>query len=245
MRYLIVSDIHGNREALEAVLNAAAGRYDQALCCGDLVGYGADPNAVVDWVREHVTAVVRGNHDRAAVGLDDLEWFNASARAAALWTGNELTAANTEYVRTLPRGPVAVENFHIVHGSPLDEDEYLMDPGEATDAFHYVTGAVTFFGHTHVQGGFVWRRSGVETIRQPAGGNDGGLRFESDACYLLNPGSVGQPRDSDARAAYILLDTVERAAVYGRTAYDVPKAQDKIRRAGLPAMLADRLALGR
>lgn len=246
MRNLILSDIHANLEALEAVLASAAGRYDRIVCCGDLIGYGADPNAVTEWVRANVGVVVRGNHDRASVGMEDLEWFNPVARAAALWTQGELTDANAAYVRALPKGPVEVDGFQVVHGSPLDEDEYIMNSSEAGQVFDYVRHPVAFFGHTHVQGGFIWERARVRVIdRTPRTCGWRLFEFEEDRAYLLNPGSVGQPRDADPRAAYVLYDPDEGFLFYHRVEYDVAKAQDKIRRAGLPPLLADRLASGR
>ena len=114
MRYLVVSDLHSNWEALEAVLADARDRYDSIVCCGDLVGYGPDPNPVVDWARAHLRAVIRGNHDRACTGLENLEWFNPVARVASVWTMSQLTPVNLDYLRNLPAGPVAVDNF------PLD-----------------------------------------------------------------------------------------------------------------------------
>jgi predicted phosphodiesterase len=246
VRYLILSDIHGNWEALEAVCNASAGQYDRVVCCGDLVGYGADPNAVTDWARASLAAVVRGNHDRASVGLDDLEWFNPVAKAAALWTGGQLSPENAAYIRQLPKGPLAVNGFYLVHGSPVDEDEYLVDAEEALHAFGYTPGAVAFFGHTHLQGGFIWRRSHIELIRRvDDAANSRVLDLQTEAGYLLNPGSVGQPRDGDPRAAYVLFDPQERLLDFRRVPYDVKTAQEKIRRAGLPPALADRLAAGR
>lgn len=246
MRYLILSDIHGNWEALDAVCSACAGRYDRVVCCGDLVGYGADPNAVSDWARASLSGIVRGNHDRASVGLDDLEWFNPVAKAAALWTGGQLTPENAAYIRDLPKGPLAVDSFHLVHGSPMDEDEYLVAAEEALLAFGYAPSPVAFFGHTHLQGGFIWRRSHIELIRRVDDTHDSRvLEFDPDAGYLLNPGSVGQPRDGDPRAAYVLYDSEERLVDFRRLPYDVKTAQEKIRRAGLPPVLADRLASGR
>ncbi|MGA2135579.1 MAG: metallophosphoesterase family protein [Bryobacteraceae bacterium] len=246
MRYLILSDIHGNLEGLEAVLEHASGKYDQALCCGDLIGYGADPNPVVDWVRAHVSAVVRGNHDKASVGLDDLEWFNPVARYAALWTQRELTPENVAYVRDLPAGPLRLDGFQIVHGSPLDEDEYLLGPSDAAQVFEYLETPLTFFGHTHLQGGFIRNQDRVETIdRTPDGEERRTLDLHSDCVYLINPGSVGQPRDGDPRTAYVLYNSDERFVIFYRVPYDVEKAQGKIRRAGLPPLLADRLAAGR
>ncbi len=246
MRYLIISDIHANWEALEAVVAAAEDQYERVICCGDLVGYGADPNAVVDWARARVHLVVRGNHDRASVGMEDLDWFNPSARAAALWTLRELTPENAAYVRALPKGPVPGDTFHVVHGSPLDEDEYVLDNMSALQSLHYVAAAVTFFGHTHVQGGFAWRHGRVEPLRNPGAEHDRRLvEFDPEAAYLLNPGSVGQPRDGDPRAAFAIYDSEGGYLWFRRLPYDIEKAQQKIRRAGLPGVLADRLAIGR
>lgn len=246
MRYLIVSDIHGNLESLEAVLAHAAGKYDQALCCGDLIGYGADPNAVTVWARAHAAAVVRGNHDRASVGLDDLEWFNPVARAAAVWTQRELTPDHTDYIRNLPKGPLMFDGFQVVHGSPLDEDEYMLGTADAGQVFSYLETPLTFFGHTHLQGGFIWNHARIETIEPtPRAEERQTLELDPECAYMINPGSVGQPRDGDPRAAYVLYNPEERFLIYYRLPYDVGKAQGKIRRAGLPPILADRLAAGR
>ena len=246
MRYLIVSDLHANWQALEAVVREAAGGYDRALCCGDLVGYGADPNLVVDWVRAHCAVVVRGNHDKVSTGQEDLEWFNPVARTSALWTQANLTPENAEYIRSLPKGPVLLDGFQVLHGSPFDEDEYVMAASEAGQAFGYLESRLAFFGHTHVQGGFIWNHSRVETIpgtskrsrRQE-------MEVDAECGYLVNPGSVGQPRDGDPRAAYALYDSGARTVTYCRVPYDVAAAQEKIQRAGLPGILADRLSKGR
>jgi predicted phosphodiesterase len=246
VRYLILSDLHANLQALEAVVRDAEGRYDQALCCGDLIGYGADPNAVVDWVREHCTMVVRGNHDKACTGLDDLEWFNPVARLAALWTQETLTPENAEYARTLPQGPLFTEEFQLVHGSPFDEDEYVLAPDEAGQAFNYLERRIAFFGHTHVQGGFIWNLSRVETIPRTSMRSDRQVIEIDPACaYMINPGSTGQPRDGDPRAGYLLFDSGANMVTYFRVPYDIEAAQNKIRGAGLPPILADRLTLGR
>jgi predicted phosphodiesterase len=246
VRYLIVSDLHGNWQALEAVVREAAGGYDQALCCGDLVGYGAQPNLVVDWVRANCVVVVRGNHDKVSTGQEDLEWFNPVARAAALWTQQNLTPANIEYIRGLPKGPVLLDGFQVLHGSPFDEDEYVMAAGEAGQAFGYLESRLAFFGHTHMQGGFIWNHSRVETIPATSPRSRRQVMEVDPECgYLVNPGSVGQPRDGDPRAAYALYDSDARTVTYCRTPYDVAAAQEKIRGAGLPPILADRLSLGR
>jgi predicted phosphodiesterase len=246
VRYLIVSDLHANLEALDAVLADAAGHYDRSLCCGDLVGYGADPNAVADWVRTQCPIVVRGNHDRASTGMDDLEWFNPVARKAALWTLEELTRENADYIRALPHGPVSSAGFQVAHGSLHDEDEYVVSASEASDAFTYMEARLAFFGHTHVQGGFIWNQSRVETIlRVPSYDNDTVVGIDSECAYLINPGSTGQPRDGDPRAAYAIYDAAEKRVTYHRVAYDIAGAQKKIHAVGLPPILADRLSLGR
>jgi diadenosine tetraphosphatase ApaH/serine/threonine PP2A family protein phosphatase len=246
VRYLIVSDLHANLQALEAVVRHAAGRYDRAVCCGDLIGYGADPNPVVDWVRGHCDTVVRGNHDRACTGQEDLEWFNPVARAAALWTLDKLSGENAEYVRNLPKGPAFVDGFELLHGSPYDEDDYVVAPDDAAEAFAYLESRVAFFGHTHLQGGFIWNRARVETISPTALDIDRQLMdIEPDEGYLINPGSVGQPRDGDPRAAYALYNTEAGVLSYCRVEYDVESGQRKIRDGGLPPFLAERLSVGR
>ena len=166
MRYLILSDIHANWEALEAVLGQAEGHYDQALCCGDIVGYGADPNAATEWVRDNAAAVVRGNHDKAAYSSEGVEWFNTAARRATEWTQLELDAGNLVYIGALPKGPLWIEDFLIAHGSPMDEDDYIVDAGQAGQLYGYLESEVTFFGHTHLQGGFLLHRNGMRQISQ-------------------------------------------------------------------------------
>ncbi|MBV9507567.1 MAG: metallophosphoesterase family protein [Acidobacteriia bacterium] len=246
MRYLILTDLHANWEALTAVLDNADGHYDRVICCGDLVGYGADPNPVVEWVTHHCTLVVRGNHDRACTGLEDLEWFNPIARMAAVWTLDQLSAGNAAFVRDLPRGPSFIDGIEMIHGSPHDEDEYVVSADEAAEAFAYLESPLAFFGHTHLQGGFIWNRERVETI-PPVSPHcrTESLGIESGFGYMINPGSVGQPRDGDPRASYALYDSEKRKVLYCRVEYDVPTAQRKIRDAGLPLFLADRLAIGR
>ncbi|HUP04868.1 MAG TPA: metallophosphoesterase family protein [Bryobacteraceae bacterium] len=246
MRYLILSDIHSNWEALDAVARDARGAYDQALCCGDLVGYCGDPNAVVEWVRAHCALTIRGNHDRACAGIEELEWFNPVARAAAQWTALTLTPGNREFLRGLPKGPAKRDGFELAHGSTSDEDEYVLTPDEAFDAFSYIESRLVFFGHTHVQGGYVWNRDRVETIAGPSGrDNRMDMRMEAECAYLVNPGSVGQPRDGDPRTAFAIYNSDSGVLTYRRAAYDVEGAQRKILAAGLPEILAGRLAVGR
>ena len=243
MRYLILSDIHGNLEALEAVIEHAAGQYDEIACLGDLVGYGADPNAVTDWVREHCSRVIRGNHDKVCCGLEQPVLFNPMARFAAEWTCDKLTEDNRRWLRELPKGPLDEGSFLMVHGSVLDEDEYLIDAHDAVTQFPHMPGKLVFFGHTHVQGGFFLRAvNGAPNSGEAC--LDGLCVREGDS-LLVNPGSVGQPRDLLWTAAYALYDAEQRRISYRRCEYRVQDAQEKIRRAGLPDSLADRLAVGR
>ena len=246
LRYLILSDLHANLEALTAVLESAVDGYDRILCLGDLVGYGADPNAVTGWVRANAAVVVRGNHDRGCAGLDDLEWFNPVARAAAEWTHTQLTPANLDYIAALPKGPVAVDSFQVMHGSLLDEDEYMVHADDAVQTFPYLETSLAFFGHTHIQGGFEWGRNRIRTIpRATPAQPELHLELDPDNAYLVNPGSVGQPRDGDPRAGYVLFNPGDHFLTYRRVPYDISTAQQKIRSAGLPDLLAERLGVGR
>jgi len=237
--FLIVSDIHGNREALEAVLADARGLYDQIVCLGDLAGYGADPNFTVEWARSNVAAIVRGNHDKVCAGLDSLYSYRPAARVAAEWSLHALSAENRAYLERLPRGPLPYEGFDLVHGSPLDEDEYLMTTTDVETIRREIETPLSFFGHTHLQGGFLIARNGVKTIDPHRT-----LELEPDYMYLVNPGSVGQPRDGDPHAAYAIYSPRERVVEFRRVAYDVAAAAEKIRAAGLPESLASRLSTG-
>ena len=247
MRYLVISDLHSNLEALEAVIEDARGQYDRIVCCGDLAGYGPDPNPVIDWARGNLDAVIRGNHDRACAGLADPETFNPMAQAADLWTMAQLTPVNFEYLRALPAGPLTVDGFQLVHGSPLDEDEYMMSFEDARNVFEYVEAAVTFFGHTHLQCLFGLVGGRYQTIGRP----DPWDRrkqlplHRDDGVYLINPGSVGQPRDHDSRAAYALFDSDSWEVTQRRVRYDHETTRRKIEAAGLPEVLGARLEFGR
>ncbi len=246
MRYLVVSDIHANWEALQAVLADAEGKYDKILCCGDIVGYGANPNQVVEWVRANVAAVVRGNHDKAAAGLEDLEWFNPFAKESALWTQSELTAENLTYLKLMERGPMRIGKLQILHGSPVDEDEYIVGRDDAQQMAYYLDVPYSFFGHTHLQGGFAYPRSGVRAIQRPSMQEScRAVPLETDLHYLINAGSVGQPRDNDPRAAYALYEPGEPVVMLHRVSYDVETAAGKIVAAGMPEFLAVRLSVGK
>ena len=243
MQYLILSDIHGNLQALDAVLAAAAGGWDRVLVLGDLVGYGADPNAVIDRVRSlDPAAVIRGNHDKAASGLDDGEGFNHVARFAAAWTERHLTPENLAYVRGLPPGPAAVgERLEICHGAPFDEDHYIFDARDAQHAFGAARTAVCMFGHTHLP--VVFAERGPQVTGEVPEGDHQVFKLDPGTRYLINPGSVGQPRDGDSRAAFGLY--TDGTFVFRRVEYDIAAAQRRISAAGLPQSLANRLAIGR
>lgn len=239
MPFLIVSDIHANREALEAVLEEARGQYDRIVCLGDLAGYGADPNFTVDWARANVSAIVRGNHDKVCAGLESLYSYRPAAREAAEWTLNTLTAENRAYLERLPRGPLPYEGFDLAHGSPLDEDEYLVTMNDVAAIAKEIETPLSFFGHTHHQGGFLIARGGVKIIDPRLV-----LELEGRYRYLVNPGSVGQPRDGDPHAAYAIYRPEEAAVEFRRAPYDAAAAAGKIRAAGLPDALASRLLTG-
>ena len=246
MRYLLLSDLHANWEALQAVLEDARGRYDRILCCGDIVGYGPDPNLVADWARSNLDEVIRGNHDRVCCGLEDLEWFNPVAQAASLWTMTQLTAANLSWLRGLGRGPLPLDGFSLAHGSPLDEDEYIASVSDAANIFGYLESNLTFFGHTHLQGGFEWAKGKIRKIAKPRV-DQAFVRYpvDPDAAWLINPGSVGQPRDADPRAAYAIFEQDKMHVLLHRVPYHYGAVRRKIEMAGLPPALGARLAVGR
>jgi predicted phosphodiesterase len=246
MRFLILSDMHGNGDAFGAVLRRVRRkRFDVMLVLGDLVGYGAGPNQVVDSVRELPGKMfaVRGNHDKVVAGLEDGSNFNHAALLAARWTTERLTAANLRYVQDLPKGPLETEDgVWICHGSPLDEDLYLFSALDAFDMFSHHPPVLTFFGHTHIPSLFVAQGRDVQVAILR--GDGGSLELEAGKRYLINPGSIGQPRDRDPRAAYMTYDSDKRVVRWHRVDYPVSRAQQRIVKAGLPKVLADRLALG-
>lgn len=245
MRTLILSDIHGNWHALEACLRQARGDYDLLVCLGDLVGYGAFPNEVVDWCRRSGALCIRGNHDMAAVGLVPLESFHDLARLGTLWTIQQLTRDHAQFLRDLPPGPQHLESFVVVHGSPRDEGEYLLDAIDAEAAFDATMHRLTFFGHTHLQGGFAsLAKTAAGILPVSPHQQERVFPLNGGSQYLINPGSVGQPRDEDPRAAFAIYDAEFRTVIFRRAEYDLAAAQAAILDAGLPPFFASRLARG-
>ncbi len=255
MRLLLLSDIHANLEAMEACL-AVAPAHDLVVNLGDVVGYNASPNEVCERVRAMGGAIVRGNHDRACSGLTDLAEFNLIAAMSARWTQVTLLPEHVEWLRALPQGPLRRPEepaAEFVHGSPRDEDEYLLStPAAALDFELSGHRDVIFFGHTHLQGGFAYRNGRAQYFAPQYDDGNGVLQSKMALVpgerYLINPGSVGQPRDNDWRAAFALYENkadAPESVTFFRVPYDVQQAQAKVLAANLPERLATRLALGR
>jgi diadenosine tetraphosphatase ApaH/serine/threonine PP2A family protein phosphatase len=247
MRYLVLTDIHANLEALESCLaDAAARTYTQTLVLGDLVGYGPDPNAVVERVQAlEPIAIVRGNHDKVACGLEQAEGFNSVAKSAAKWTLDILEPDHRDWLCALPQGPIEVDDVvEICHGSPFDEDAYIFDELDAVRALKVQTRPLCLFGHTHYPITFELSNESFDTVGA-ASSAEMRVQLRDGRKYLMNPGSVGQPRDGDPRAAYAIADTSERRVELYRLKYAVEDTQAKIIKAGLPEVLAQRLAVGR
>jgi len=249
MRALVISDIHGNLPALQAVL-AAAPKFDQLWNLGDMVGYGAHPNEVIDTVRPLATINVRGNHDRVCCGITSSQGFNPVAAEAAAWTQSHLTPENLAWLRAVPMGPIrASERVLTAHGSPLHEDHYIVSMRDAWTPLQRMEAEITFFGHTHVQGAFSQREHEWEEARPVYSTTNESeelpIEVPRGTRHLINPGSVGQPRDNDWRAGFAMYDSSLEQVTFYRIPYDVSAAQAAIRAARLPERLAARLSAGR
>ena len=246
MRYLILSDIHSNKEAFGAVLSFVRRKpWDKAIFLGDLVGYGANPNQAIDMLRSLRPFVgIRGNHDKVCSGIEDGELFNRIALEAAMWTRKKLTRANHTWLRTLPQGPVTVDDtFAISHGTPIDEDAYIFGEIEALNVFRNTQFPICFFGHSHFPVIFALSSEAITTVLTVAPSFR--FKLKPGVRYLINPGSIGQPRDGNPLASFAIFDSESRMVSIHRIAYRVREAQDKILKAGLPRPLADRLGIGR
>jgi len=234
MKYLVVSDIHSNLEAMQAVLKHARNvGYDQMLCAGDIVGYNANPMEVIDILIDEKAICIRGNHDREVARGVYPDGFNGPAAQAVLWTQANLWTSYRSWLSLLPQGPSEFDGFRLVHGSPRDEDEYVHGPSKrwlphpAGDS----SPLIIFFGHTHC----------------PVAFNGSGLCQTTGAVqlgredWMINPGSVGQPRDGDPRTSFVIWDQSRETAEFYRIPYNFQLTQKKILAAGLPRSLATRL----
>ena len=246
----VISDIHSNKEALDAVFLQIDGRGIETIyCLGDLVGYNADPESSVDQVMSRAAAVIRGNHDKAVAGFLDLDWFNSPARAAVLWTRSNVRPKTLETIRRLPEGPKEVADGTILlcHGTPYDEDAYLMDARSLEKSYRvlgskYPKVRFCFLGHTHLPLVVVLKKgSSKPEVTKLSDTVD----LDPSGVYLINPGSVGQPRDGIAQASFGILDSRSMTYRNIRVRYAVQETQRRILHAGLPPALAHRLGEGR
>jgi predicted phosphodiesterase len=243
MRVLILSDIHSNFAALEAVLQAA-GQFDQLWDLGDTIGYGPQPNECVAAIREQATIVIAGNHDLACLDKVDLSDFNPEARTANIWNGQQLKPEHHAFMWVLPPMHVVDEHYLLAHGSPREPIwEYLLTRAQASENFRRFSQQICFIGHSHVP--LVFRLRPGNICDGPSSPEAGlVMPIQPDARYIVNPGSVGQPRNQDPRAAFAILDTEAQTIQFERIAYDIGKTQRLMREAHLPEPLALRLQYG-
>jgi predicted phosphodiesterase len=239
VRIVVVSDIHSNLVALDAVL-AKAGAVDAIWHLGDVVGYGPDPDGVVDRLKTLGAIGVRGNHDAAATGGSEIDWFNPEAKAAMEWTRAAISDTTREWLAALPLRRLE-SDFTLVHGSPRDPIwEYVTSAALARAALSAISTEHGLHGHTHVPIAFTMVDGRMRTLAPRAGNT---VALGEGRCFL-NPGSVGQPRDGDPRASCLVLDTAAGTATWERVAYDFEAVGAAMRAAGLPPRLADRLRVG-
>lgn len=242
MRYGVLSDIHSNVDALTSVLRELDGlEIDTLVCLGDIVGYGPSPNEACDLLRERGCISIAGNHDEAAVTSADAETFNALARRAIVWTRDQLSESNREYLRTLPLEH-RFETFAIVHGAPGSPFDYIQTVGDAEAAFEKVSAPVTFVGHTHIAEVYYQDGTGRTYHQRLSAG--GRIEIAQGYRYIINPGSVGQPRDRNPQASFASYDDVARLVEIRRVTYDVMRVRERMQDAELPAQLGDRLSIG-
>ena len=244
MKTAIISDIHSNLAALESVLACIDSlACDRLICCGDIVGYAADPNEVTAKLRAAVTIAIRGNHDVALLDPRMAEGFNTYAREAIFWTRGELSAENTDYLRAL-KDQEQLDDIILAHGSLLDPDEYIFSPFQAARSLEIAPCRITAVGHTHYPE--VYRYTPSDGLCRDILASEGAIDLEEGFRYLVNAGSVGQPRDGDWRAAFAVYDNQGPGKIeLHRVEYDVHTTAEKIRKVGLPSLLADRLFEGR
>ena len=245
MRYLIFTDIHGNLESFLALLKfIQRKKIDYYIFLGDLVGYGASPNEIIQKIQTmKPISLIRGNHDKAVCGLDSIDTFNPIAASAIYWTKQNLKKKNMDYLSRLKKGPIIIhDNITLCHGAPFDEDYYIFGEFDAAEAFKYIRTPLCFFGHTHFPYVYTEKDNFVEGTFLM--GNSNEVKLEKGVRYLINPGSVGQPRDRNPRASCAIYDSDVRRIKFFRLDYDIEEAQKKIREEDLPLALAERLSLG-
>ncbi|MBS3819138.1 metallophosphoesterase family protein [bacterium] len=245
MRYLIFADIHGNLEAFLSLLKfVQEQKIDHYLFLGDLVGYGASPNEIIQKIRSlKPISMVRGNHDKAVSGLDSVQTFNPIAASAIQWTQQNLLKRNLNYLLELKQGPQIIhENITICHGSPFDEDYYIFGEFDASEAFLHINTSLCFFGHTHFP--FVFREKDGFVEGTFLSGNSNEVKIEEGVRYLINPGSIGQPRDRNSQAACAIYNSKTQKVNFYRFEYNIEETQKKILQANLPPALAERLSMG-
>jgi predicted phosphodiesterase len=246
MYYGIFSDIHSNLEALTVILNfLESKKVDKYICCGDIVGYGPNPNECVELIRRlDKLYIVAGNHDLASVGLKDIRWFNEDARSAILWTQAQLKDVHKEYIKVLPTIGSA-DDITYVHGSPREHvDEYLLTVEQMRENCKYFDTKLCIVGHSHVPFCYFLGVGGVEKLVVFEEGGGGVVLEERYEKVIVNVGSVGQPRDGDSRAACGIYDSARETISIYRLGYDVSKTQEKMRSCGLPRFLVERLSYG-
>ncbi|MBV8170815.1 MAG: metallophosphoesterase family protein [Candidatus Eremiobacteraeota bacterium] len=242
MRYAIVSDIHSNLEALQAVMaEIDAMGADRLLCLGDIVGYGPSPNECCDLLRERAVTAIAGNHDAAAVRAAEAERFNPLARAAIAWTRTQLTPENLDFLAGLPRER-RIDGLSLVHGAPVHHFEYIMDVSDAQRAFERTGDALTLVGHSHVAEVY-YQDPGGRTFQQRLL-HGGRIDIVPEFRYIINVGSVGQPRDRNPQASFAVYDSEASAVHVLRVAYDIDRVRERMARAELPEPLSERLAAG-
>jgi len=241
VRYAVVSDIHSNLESLSAVLNRLEPE-DGLLCLGDIVGYGPNPNECIALIRERANGCILGNHDVAAIDDHGLSYFNPAAREALKWTQRELSAENVAWLDALAY-EIRMPEYLMVHGAPVDYFEYILEPEAAARAFEMTDAPLIFVGHSHIAESYVRDPAGAITQkRRPRGGS---LELEPGSRYIVNVGSVGQPRDRNPDASFAFYDPAARTIEWQRVAYPIERVQEKIGAAHLPPALAERLTVGR
>ncbi len=241
MRYAIISDIHSNQEAFERILSALEiENIEKFICLGDLVGYGANPNECVERVKELTDLVIAGNHDYASCGLTDTKYFNPVAKQAIFWTESVLKEEYREYVKNLGL-TLKIKDTFFVHSSPSEpaEWQYIFSLDDAIFEFRYFEEKICFIGHSHIAFAIKEKQGRYSAIE----GEE--FTIDTNAKYIVNVGSVGQPRDLDPRASCVVFDNERKSVKFIRSEYDIEKAQKKILDAGLPHFLAERLKYGR